>query len=259
MEKLPKISIIIPSFNKVNFIKETLNSIFDQKYPNLEVIIQDGGSTDGTVEIIKKFYSKYPNIIKWVSKKDKGQSYAINVGLKKVTGEIISYINADDLYERGAFNNVLNAYRNNPNSLWFAGKSSVINENGVDTARFVNLYKNILLSINSYTLLLVVNYLMQPSVFFTKEFYKTYGSFTGTGKIVLEYEKWLEVGKKQMPIVINKNLSKFRLYKTAFSSSFYNSILGSDLEIVNKYTKNTIILFLHKMHNIARKIIANLK
>ena len=76
--KPPKFSIVIPSYNKVRFIGQTLDSIVDQKYLNLEVIIQDGGSTDGTLEIIEEFARKYPNIIKYESKKDKGQLDAIN-------------------------------------------------------------------------------------------------------------------------------------------------------------------------------------
>ena len=102
MKAFPKISIVIPSYNKVKYIQETLESVIFQKYPNLEVIIQDGGSTDGTLEIIKKYAKKYPKIISWVSIKDKGQVDAINRGLRKAKGNIVTYLNADDLYEKGA-------------------------------------------------------------------------------------------------------------------------------------------------------------
>src|SRR3990170_8361781 len=122
MKIFPKISIVIPSLNKVSFIKETLESIVTQNYPNLEVIIQDGGSTDGTLEIIKKYAKKYPDKINWESIKDKGQTDAINRGFKKASGRVLSYINADDLYENGALNKVGEYFSKNPKTLWLAGR-----------------------------------------------------------------------------------------------------------------------------------------
>src|SRR5438105_15536000 len=93
-----KISIIIPSFNKGIYIGKTLQSIIDQNYPNLEVIVQDGGSKDETAVIIKRYAKKNPKIFQWTSKKDNGQLDAIYKGLKKAKGDIITYLNADDLY-----------------------------------------------------------------------------------------------------------------------------------------------------------------
>lgn len=91
----PKISIVTPSFNQAVFIERTILSVINQKYPNLEYIIIDGGSTDGSIEIIKK-YEKY--LTYWVSEKDKGQSDALNKGFSKASGEIFAYLNSDDIY-----------------------------------------------------------------------------------------------------------------------------------------------------------------
>ena len=91
----PKISIVTPSYNQGQFIEETILSILNQNYPNLEYIIIDGGSTDNTVEIIKKYEDR---ITYWVSEPDKGQSHAINKGFEKATGEIFAYLNSDDCY-----------------------------------------------------------------------------------------------------------------------------------------------------------------
>src|SRR5471032_696184 len=90
----PSISIVTPSYNQGQYLDETIRSVLDQKYPNLQYIIIDGGSTDNSVEVIKK-YEKHLSY--WVSEKDKGQTDALNKGVAKCTGEIFGYINSDDL------------------------------------------------------------------------------------------------------------------------------------------------------------------
>jgi glycosyltransferase involved in cell wall biosynthesis len=254
----PKISVVIPSFNKVRFVGETLNSIIDQKYPNLEVIIQDGGSNDGTAEIIKEFAKRYPNCIRWESKKDKGQLDAINIGLDKATGEILTFINADDVYESGALDTIAKAYIENPDALWFAGRGKVIDSDSREAAKAVTCYKNLCLFLNRKSLLLILNYLMQPSVFFTKQAYKKYGPFTGTGNFVMEYELWLKLGAVSMPIVIGNNLSCFRLSGDNISSTSFKNTLKEDFRIVKKYTGNPIILFMHELNNWGRVLMINL-
>tara|TARA_A100001015_G_scaffold238672_1_gene271690 strand:+ start:430 stop:1338 length:909 start_codon:yes stop_codon:yes gene_type:complete len=99
-KNLEKISIVMPSYNKVDFIEQSILSVLNQNYPNIELIIIDGGSTDGTVEIIKK-YNQY--ITFWVSEKDQGQSDALNKGFKHCTGSIYGFLNSDDVYLPGAF------------------------------------------------------------------------------------------------------------------------------------------------------------
>lgn len=103
----PKISIVTPSYNQGQFIEETILSIINQNYPNLEYIIIDGGSTDGTIETIKK-YEKH--LKHWVSEPDKGQVDAINKGLKYCTGDIFNWINSDDYLEPNSLFTIANAY-----------------------------------------------------------------------------------------------------------------------------------------------------
>ncbi len=252
MKSFPKISIVIPSYNKAKYIRETLNSIFSQNYPNFEVIIQDGGSTDGTTEIIGEFAKKYPRNIKWVSKKDKGQVNAINKGLKKASGDIVTYINADDIYESGVLLAVGEYIRKNPDTLWLAGKGKVIDAEGKEISKWVTCYKNFLLTANRYSLLLIVNYLMQPSVFVSISAYEKYGPFRGIGRVVMEYDLWLKLGKTEMPKILNDCLSGFRLTAGSVSTTQYKSVLKRDLEIVRKYTGNQILLLLHRLHNLGR-------
>ncbi len=249
----PRISIVIPSYNKVGFIGKTLESIFIQGYKNVEVIIQDGGSTDGTTGIIKKFAENHPII--WESKKDKGQLDAVNIGLRKATGEISTFINADDCYFPGAFAAISNAYVDNPNTPWFTGRGIVIDEKGEEIAKAVTWYKNFLLSLNCRLHLLITNYLMQPSVFFTKAAFKKYGPFSGTLNFITEYDFWLKLSKISMPIIVNKNISKFRIEGNTKTKTMSNKLLSADWQIINKYTKNPVILVLHKLNNLGRILV----
>jgi len=251
---LPKISIVIPSFNKANYIGITLESIFSQNYKNLEIIIQDGGSTDGTVDIIKAYSKKYP--IFWESKKDNGQLDAICKGLQKASGDILTFINADDTYETGSFNEMSKAYLYNSDKLWFAGQGVVVNKEGVEITKFVTVYKNFLLLLNSKLCLLMTNYLMQPSVFFTKQAYKRYGPFTGTDNFITEYDLWLKFGRVSMPVIINKTVSRFRIEPSTKTKLMFRDLLKEDKKIVGRYTKNPLILFLHDLNNFGRVFIS---
>jgi len=252
MKNLPKISIVVPSFNKVKYINETLRSIVMQRYPNLEVIVQDGGSTDGTVEIINKYASKYPKIFSWESKKDKGQLDAINGGFKKATGNILAFINADDVYKAGALIKVGEYFAKNLKTLWLAGRGDVINSKGKEISTLVTKYKNYLLTINHYPSLLIVNYLMQPSVFLSRKAYKRFGPFTGTKTSVMEYDLWLKIGKKKMPAILKATLSGFRISEGSISTALFKQTLKEDEKIIGKYTDNPIIIMLHYLHNVGR-------
>jgi glycosyltransferase involved in cell wall biosynthesis len=256
--KSPKISVVIPSFNKASYIEKTLDSIFDQKYPNLEVVIQDGGSTDGTLEIIRRFVQKYPKLIRLESKKDKGQLDAVNTGMQKTSGEIITFINADDSYRVHAFKKVSEEYLNNPRALWFAGRGVVVNESGKEIALGVTFYKDLMFRRNSYLLLLTVNYLIQPSVFITGSAYGKYGPFTGTTDFITEYELWLKLGKIGMPVIIDEVLAEFRIEPTTKTKRLFSKLLAEDERVVVRYTKNKLILLLHKLNNVGRLIVNRL-
>lgn len=253
--KAPKISIVIPSFNKVKYIGKTLDSIISQNYHNLEVIIQDGGSTDGTLGVIKEYASKYPGVIKYESGRDGGQLDAINKGLRKSKGEIVTYINADDYYLPGAFNNIAKLSFDNPRADWFAGKGRVVDGKGHEIVKVVTFYKNLLLFLNSNFLLLITNYLMQPSVFLKRVTWNRFGPFSGTSNFVMEYDLWLKIAKYKMPVVSNNYLSNFRIEASTISKNYTNELLSEDEKIVRKYTRNPLMIGFHKLHNYGRRLI----
>jgi len=133
---LPKISIITPSYNQGHFIEETITSVLDQAYPNLEYIIMDGGSKDNTVEVIKK-YEKY--LTYWASERDKGQSDAINKGFSMATGEVINWLNSDDYYAAGTLQKVGEAFQDASVNV-FMGISRVFGNKGEYLSNGTDLY-----------------------------------------------------------------------------------------------------------------------
>ena len=158
--KPPKISIIIPTFNQGNFIEETILSIIDQDFKNFEIIIIDGGSNDGTLDIVKKYES---DISFWISEPDTGQSNAINKGLKKVTGEIVTWLNSDDYYEPGALKSVVKLFEQYPEADIVHGKSRLFGDKIND--QVIGLDRDIVI----YEYLPYMRF-PQPSSFYKKEY-----------------------------------------------------------------------------------------
>jgi glycosyltransferase involved in cell wall biosynthesis len=139
MNNFPKISIITPSFNQGQFIEQTIQSVINQNYPNLEYIIIDGGSTDNTLEIIKN-YERY--ITYWISESDKGQSDAINKGLKITTGDIINWLNSDDYYEPNILFKVAKEFENSSVNV-VSGRGRLFRENEtIGFTKGVDVYPN---------------------------------------------------------------------------------------------------------------------
>ena len=125
MSSQPRISIVTPSFNQAQYLDETIRSVLDQGYPNLEYMINDGGSKDGSVDIIRKYES---HLAYWVSEKDRGQVHAINKGLEQASGDIFGFINSDDLYLPGALAAVADHFETHTDCQWVCGDTVMFGE-----------------------------------------------------------------------------------------------------------------------------------
>jgi glycosyltransferase involved in cell wall biosynthesis len=123
----PKLTVITPSFNQGAFIERTIRSVLDQGYEPLEYLIVDGGSTDETVDVIRRYEDR---IAWWVSESDDGQTDALNKGLRRATGAVVAYINSDDYYLPGAFEHVVRAFETAPEARWVVGACRFVNADG---------------------------------------------------------------------------------------------------------------------------------
>lgn len=246
---LPKISIITPSFNQGKFIKETIDSVLNQNYPNLEYIVMDGGSTDETVKILKSYKNtKYKNILSWVSKKDKGQADAINNGIKKSTGEIIAYLNSDDVMMPNTLHTVANHFIENKNSKWLTGDYIIIDENGKTIQNPIRIYKSILRKFPYFGVLAIANFIIQPSTFWRRSLIKEIGFFDKSLTLCLDFDYWMRIIKKYPLSVLPDNFSKFRIHGSSKGVSQYEKQFYEEHRLVKEYTDNPILIFLHYLH-----------
>ena len=241
---LPRISVITPTYNQGHFIENTIHSVLDQGYPNLEYIILDGGSTDGTVDILKK----YERHLIWKSEKDRGQSDALNKGFRMATGEILAFINSDDIYEPGALRKVGLLFACNPKISWLTGRCRIINTQGREIRKLITYYKNFWLLFKSYTLLLVIDYISQPATFWRRRVIEQIGLFNEDLHLTMDYEFSLRVGTKYKLWVTNQTLASFRIH-SASKSTYIVEHFDEDLAVARRYARSNFQVYLHRLHN----------
>jgi len=225
----PKISIVTPSYNQAQFLERTILSVLNQNYPNLEYIIIDGGSTDGSVEIIKK-YEKY--LTYWVSEKDNGQADAINKGFSKSSGEILAYINSDDVYLPGVFLKIVKIFNENPKTDLVFGNIMFIdaNDNFIGELRFTPF--------NIETLIYEGGNLHQTGTFWTRKIYDKVGGFNPKYTFCMDFDFFCRVAEVGSMVHIRDYLSCFRIHEKAKSSTIKHIGLAEHEEIAKRYRKN---------------------
>lgn len=253
MIKLPSITVITPSFNQGRFIKETIDSVLGQNYPFLEYWIIDGGSTDETVQILKSYGKK----IKWVSQKDRGQTDAINKGMRKAQGELVCYINSDDVLAPGALVTVGEIFSKHPTTLWVTGDYTIINADGKEIQSFVRKYKQYFRNTAMPHILYVLNCINQPSTFWKKSVYKKIGLFDESLQYCMDYDFWLRLIKLQTPIMISRSLSKFRIHDSSKGGAEYKKQFEEEKRVLYKHTKNVLVNALHSLHSTATVLAYN--
>jgi glycosyltransferase involved in cell wall biosynthesis len=243
--ELPRISIVTPSLNQANYIETTIHSVLDQGYPKLEYLIVDGGSTDGTIEILKK-YDKH---LTWSSEKDRGQSDAINKGFRRTSGDILAYINSDDCYEPDAFQKVGEYFAKKPDAHWVTGKCRIIDEKGNERRRLITQYKNLWLFLKSYKVLLVLDYISQPATFWRRTVIEKIGLFDENEHLSMDYDYSLRAGQHFSLHVIDSYLAAFRIHPSS-KSRLIREHFNSDLAIAKRYTNSHTLQRLHQLHNL---------
>jgi len=241
-----KFSIVIPSYNQGRFLKQAIDSVLVQSGVEKEIIVIDGGSTDETIDVLASYGEK----VKWISEKDKGQTDAINKGLKKATGDIIAYLNSDDYYLQGCFEIVAKAFENNPKTMWLTGDGIIVDENGKVIQKFISLYKKFLREQPFFSMIYITNFIIQPSTFWRRKILEEIGFFDETKTYTMDYDYWLRIIKYgYKPLILSEKLSAFRIHKASKGGSKYLLQFSEDYRTLKANCKNPFFRFFHWLHN----------
>jgi glycosyltransferase involved in cell wall biosynthesis len=207
-----KISIITPSYNQGNFIEDCILSVLNQGHLNFEHIIIDAQSSDNTISILKK----YPHLI-WISEKDNGQSHALNKGLNLASGEIIGWLNSDDMYCPGVFSKIENIFEESGEIDWIVGnqykvfqESNMVLKMPFKEISFASISRN-------------CDILRTQSAFYRKCILNKVGGFDEKFHFVMDYDLWIKLSRHSNPLNIKDYVSIFRVHnsqKTSFVNSF---------------------------------------
>ena len=209
-----KLSIITPSFNGRRFLEQTSRSILSQRGDfELEWIVVDGGSTDGTIEFLHTFDTD-PRV-RWTREKDRGQSDAINKGMERATGDVVAWLNTDDLYTSGTLAAVADAFAQNANTQWLVGRYEIIDAAGRVIRPSVARYKERSLRRYTYRALLRENFISQPAVFWRRDFGRAVGPLDESLHYTMDYDLWLRMGRAAPPLFLDRVLAQFRLHETS--------------------------------------------
>jgi glycosyltransferase involved in cell wall biosynthesis len=242
---LPKISVVTPSYNQAAFLEQTIQSVLSQGYPELEYIVMDGGSTDGSVDILKR----YTDQLHWVSEKDSGQSHAINKGMRMASGDVLAYLNSDDCYEPGALLRVGQFFAEHPQAHWLTGRCRVIDPQGLEIYKAITLYKNIWLRLRSITVLKILDYVSQPATFWSREVIREVGFFDEELQFAMDYDYSLRVANRFKLYVLNEYLAAFRIHPDSKTGATAQINFAHDLAVARKYCSSPVTTGLHWLHN----------
>ncbi len=243
-----KISYVTPVFNQVEFIEQTILSVINQDYPNYEYIIVDGGSTDGTLEIIRKYESK---IFKWVSEPDTGMYDALNKGFNLSSGEIMGWINGDDILLPGAFFNMDRLFIDLPEVSWIQGLNSFIDLNG----NVINTN-----SPKKFSLIKFLNgdfkWIQQESTFWKRSLWVQSGvKINDDLKLAGDFELWFRFFQFTKLYNVNIPIGAWRKREGQLSGTQMENYLSEVTEIMDSYIiEDEMTNRLEKINNLTYRI-----
>jgi glycosyltransferase involved in cell wall biosynthesis len=239
------ISVIVPSLNQGTYIGETLDSIIDQDRPDVEVIVVDGGSTDSTLEVLRS----YGDRIAWTSEPDRGQSDAINKGLQRARGDILCYLNSDDVLEPGSLSLVTRYFVDHPDSAWLFGRCRIIDASGRPTRALVEKYKAAWgRYARSRLSLSVLNYIPQPATFWRASAMQVVGPIDESLYYAMDYDLWLRLSHVSVPGFIDAYLASFRLHEASKTSKGARESLAEACDVARCRGYRTLVP-LHRAHD----------
>lgn len=204
---LPTISVIVPSLNQGRFIGEALASIFDQEYPQLEVVVMDGGSTDESVSVIRSFA---PRLKHWQSEPDHGQAAAINAGLKHCRGELVAWLNSDDFYCRDSLWILARAFRRHPGAGLYVGNGYRYDDETGKRTPFCPRH----VAFSRDALTRGLDYVLQPSAFIARSAWDAAGGLNPTLRYGFDWDFFIRVAESHSVVTINEFLSASREHQT---------------------------------------------
>lgn len=225
-----KVTVVTPSFNQAAFIERTLESVATQQGPfELEHLVIDGGSTDGTLEILRR----HRGPLRWVSGPDRGQSDAINKGLRQAGGELLAWLNSDDTYEAGAVAAAVAAAT--AGARWCYGQVRVVDAGDREVRRWLTAYRNRRSRTFSAARLFGGNFIPQPAVFFRRDLLEEVGPLDEDCHYAMDYDLWLRFARVAPPVFIPRDLACFRWHATSKTGSGYGASAREALRIARRH------------------------
>lgn len=258
---LPRITIVTPCLNAVGTLETCLASVRAQGYPELEHIVVDGGSTDGTVQLLQA-----ADGVRFISEPDEGRPDAVNKGVRMATGDVIGFLNADDCYEPGALAIVRQAFSADPEAMWLTGYCRIVDGAGEEIRRPITRYKNFLLRHFSFPLYLTQNFVSDPATFVRRAALEAVGPLENRYRISHDYDLWLRVARRWPPVVVERYLSNFRMVEGTLSMAGFEHQFreheqvarlrgdGHPLPVAANAAISRLIVAVYKLMRLARRL-----